>query len=60
MEKEFKRTFRAYHKYIAYRNKLLHELTMSEDDKERMLQLDRKFKKNIKKASNRVDKDDWE
>lgn len=59
MNQEFLNMFRAYHKYISYRNKLLKELTMSKEDKEIMLEIDKKFCKNIKKAESRVNKDDF-
>ena len=41
--------FRVYHKYIAYRNKLRNELTMSNEQKEVLSKIDVKFIKNIKK-----------
>lgn len=43
-EKEFARSF---HKYIAYRNKLLNELTLSEEQKKELADIDRKFGNNM-------------
>ena len=51
--------FRAYYRYIAYRNKLLNELTLSNEQKIVLSEIDRKFVKNVNIASKRVDKDDF-
>ena len=59
MQTEFLVMFRAYHKYIAYRNKLLNELTMSDDNKVELNAIDKKFCKNIKLAERRINKDDF-
>ena len=59
MDKEFKRMFRAFHKYIAYRNKLMNELTMSEDDVQTMLRLDKKFVSNSRVVGRRIKKADF-
>jgi len=59
MEKEFKLMFRAYHKYISYRNKLKNELTMSKENIDEMNKIDKKFCKNIKIASKRIEKEDF-
>lgn len=60
MEQEFKRMFRAYHKYLAYRNKLRNELALSDNDVEQLNFLDQKFIKNINKAEKRIQKEDFE
>ena len=59
MDKQFKTMFRSYHKYISYRNKLLNELTLNEEDINEMKNIDSKFKKNIEKAANRIKKEDF-
>lgn len=59
MQKNFILMFNAYHRYIAYRNKLLKELTMSDSDKDILASIDKKFTKNINKAKERVNKDDF-
>lgn len=59
MNKNFILMFNAYHKYIAYRNKLLKELTMSDDDNLKLDIIDKKFRKNIKLAERRINKDDF-
>ena len=60
MEDEFRRMFNAYHKYIAYRNKLRNELTMNEEQKEIMNKIDKKFVKNIKISNKRIEKEDFQ
>ena len=59
MQKNFILMFNAYHRYIAYRNKLLKELTMSDSDKDILASIDKKFTKNINKANERISKDDF-
>lgn len=59
MDIEFKRMFRAYHKYIAYRNKLLNELTLNEEQIKKIHKIDVKFCKNISKANIRINKEDF-
>lgn len=59
-DKEFKRMFRAYHKYISYRNKLKNELTMSKEDEKELQTLDEKFVKNISLAYKRIKRGDFE
>ena len=59
MDKEFKRTFRAYHKFIAYKNKLENELTLSDEDKIVLDNLKKRYKKNIEMAHKRVNKNDF-
>ena len=56
MEEEFKKMFRAYHKYISYRNKLLYELTLNSEQRERMEEIDERFVKNLKRASKRIER----
>ena len=58
-DKEFKRMFRAYHKYISYRNKLKNELTMSKEDEQELRTLDEKFVKNISLAYKRIKRGDF-
>lgn len=58
-DREFKNMFRAYHKYVSYRNKLLNELTMSEEQRKKLLLLDVRFKKNVERAHGRVQKEDF-
>ena len=60
MDKQFKTMFRSYHKYIAYRNKLLNELTLNEEDKNILDSIDLKFKKNMERASKRIQKEDFQ
>lgn len=59
MSIEFKRMFNAYHKYISYRNKLNNELTMSDEQKDIMSNIDKKFIRNIKRANDRIQKEDF-
>lgn len=59
MDKEFKRMFRAYHKLIAYKNKLENELTLSVEDKKELDRIKSKFKRNVCLANKRVHKDDF-
>ncbi len=59
MEEEFKTMFRAYHKYMSYRSKLLNELTMDEQQCKRVSDIDAKFVKNLKRASKRIQKEDF-
>ena len=59
LELNFKQMFRAYYRYIAYRNKLLNELTLSNEQKIVLSEIDRKFVKNVNIASKRVNKDDF-
>ncbi len=59
METEFKNMFNAYFKYISYRNKLLKELTVTDEQREHIREIDKKFVKNVKRAKKRVDKDDF-
>ena len=51
--------FRAYHRYIAYRNKLLNELTLSKEDKAALQKIDKKFCTNIDRSRKRIDKEDF-
>lgn len=60
MESEFLNMFNSYHKYISYRNKLLHELAISEKDKTKITELDEKFKRNIVRVFKRIKKEDFE
>ena len=59
LELNFKQMFRAYHRYIAYRNKLLNELTLSNEQKIVLDRIDKKFIRNVNIASKRVNKDDF-
>jgi len=59
MNTQYLAMFRAYHKYIAYRNKLRNELTMSNEQKKAMSIIDAKLKKNLKRAALRVEKEDF-
>ncbi len=59
MDKEFKRMFRAYHKFIAYKNKLENELTLSVEDKKELDHIKSKFKRNVLIATKRISKDDF-
>lgn len=60
MEMNFKHMMRAYHKYIAYRNKLLNELTLSDSDRKILYKNDVKFKSNIERMAKRIDKVDFD
>ena len=59
MDNEFKNMIRAFHKYISYRNKLLHELTMSDEDKIEFKRIDDKFIRNLNKSYDRIQKEDF-
>lgn len=59
LELNFKKMFRAYHRYIAYRNKLLKELTLSENQKQTLAKIDEKFIRNVNVVTKRVTKDDF-
>lgn len=59
MEQEFLHMFRAYHKYISYRNKLLKELTISEEQQKKIIEIDQRFIYEIKRANKRINKDDF-
>ena len=59
MKMEFKHTFRAYFKYISYRNKLLNELTIDEEQKEEIKSIDERFIKNINRAYKRINKENF-
>lgn len=59
METEFKNMFNAYFKYISYRNKLLKELTVTDEQRKHIRDIDRKFVKNVNKAKKRVEKEDF-
>lgn len=56
---EFKNMFRAYHKYIAYRNKLRNELTMSDEQRAELHEIDVRFTKNVRRAYKRIQQDDF-
>lgn len=49
-ERNFKRMFSSYHVYISYRNKLLNELTMKQEEREELKVFDRKMAKNLLSA----------
>lgn len=59
MENEFKNMMRAFHKYISYRNKLLNELTMSDEDKIKFEKIDAKFVRNLNKSYERIQNEDF-
>lgn len=59
MENEFKNMMRAFHKYISYRNKLLNELTMSDEDKIEFEKIDAKFVRNLNKSYERIQNEDF-
>lgn len=59
MEDEFRNMNSAFHRYISYRNKLLHELTMSDEDKTEFDKIDEKFIRNLSRAYNRIQNDDF-
>lgn len=59
MEKNFHYMFNAYHRYLAYRGKVMNELTLTNAQKYRLYKIDEKFKKNILKSYNRIMKEDF-
>lgn len=59
MEMEFKNMFRAYHTYISYRNKLLKELTINEEQKEEIKAIDERFVENLNRSYKRVNREDF-
>lgn len=59
MENEFKNMFRAFHKFMSYRHKLLHELTMSDEDITEFARINDKFVRNLNKSYERIQKDDF-
>ena len=54
MENEFKNMFRAFHKFMSYRRKLLYELTMSDEDKIEFDRIDEKFVRNLNRSYDRI------
>ncbi len=60
MEMEFKNMFRAYHKYISYRKKLLEELNVSQEQRMQIEEIDQRFIKNLKRVNRRVQKNGME
>ena len=56
MEMEFKNMFRAYHKYVSYRKKLLEELTISLEQRGKIKEIDQRFIRNLKRVNQRVKK----
>lgn len=59
MENEFKNMFRAFHKFMSYRHKLLHELTMSDEDITEFAKINDKFVRNLNRSYERIQKDDF-
>ena len=59
LRREYLNMFRAYHRFIAYRNKLLNELTLSTEDKDRLIKIDKDFCLDVIKAERRIHKDDF-
>ncbi len=48
--------FRAYHKYVSYRKKLLEELTISLEQRGKIQEIDQRFIRNLKRVNQRVKK----
>lgn len=59
MAKEYRRMCRAYHKYISYRNKLLKELYLNNEQISDLNSIDIKFCKQIERSRKRIEKEDF-
>lgn len=49
-KRNFLEMFRSYHRYTSYRNKLRNELTMTDEQRERLEDLDRRMAKNMRRT----------
>lgn len=57
-EDNCKSMIRSYHKFVSYKNKLENELTMTDDQRNRLEKVKNIMKKNIRRIHDIIEKDD--